>query len=187
MSVIRSCRKLDELGYLVDVGCSRGDRLARLARRLGLNGVGLDLSLEAIAGGRVHFGGDIELLVRPAHATGLDNAAAGVCFFGWVLTYANENYLAKILEECLRVLAPNGMLAVFDWDYGEYLESPYKHYEGLSTYRHDYQGLFERAGMRLVDKASLLVDEESQRTYPGLADGPLNRTSLWVFCRDPFD
>lgn len=182
IQVLQSTVAQGSSSVLCEVGCSRGDRLWRLSANLPYRCVGLDVSAAAISEGRRLYRDSLDLIRASADNTGLQDEFVRVLFFGWVLCYASMDYLEAVTTEAKRVLEPNGMLAVFDFDFGEFLEREFSHLPTLSTYRHDYLSHFGERGFRLIDKASLVVGDNDVTEF-GLTEDRLSQCALWIFCR----
>lgn len=171
-----------KLRNIAEIGSSRGDRLLRIARALKWSGVGVDPSELAVEeGNRSWPSDDLLFRVGTADATNLEPESVTVLFFGWSLMYVEPELMDAVRSEILRILAPGGLVAVFDFDYGEPLAIEYKHDNHLRTFRRNYDEFLRSMGFDLVLKSALEVDHATQRTKQGRALAPLERCALWVF------
>lgn len=165
-----------------EVGCSRGDSLARIQKTTEFTCTGIDLSKLAIEHGNNLFSPQVSLHVGSATATGLRTSSVDVLFYGWSLMYVDMGSFPEVLEEMNRVLKPDGVLAVFDFDYfgREDHLTPYKHLQGLHCYQRNYTNIFLRRGFGLISKTPFV----SEGKVIGFSADPHERLSLQLFLRN---
>lgn len=146
---------------LVEVGCSRGDSLAKISANSSAVCIGIDFSPLAIAAGQQMFEGfkSLTLMVGNATEIPLKTNSADVLIFGWVAMYLDDKGFSLALNEAKRVVAPGGLLCLLDFEHkGPVRTTPNKHHKGLTTYRRDYsEALVQNVGP-LVLQANLTKD-----------------------------
>ena len=146
---------------LVEVGCSRGDSLAKISANSSAVCIGIDFSPLAIAAGRQMFESfkSMTLMVGKATEIPLETNSADVLIFGWVAMYLDDKGFSLALSEAKRVIAPGGLLVLLDFEHkGPVRTTANKHHEGLRTYRRDYaETLVQNLGP-LVLQANLTKD-----------------------------
>ena len=99
---------------IVDVGCASGVSAAILASR-GANVVGVDISSELIQQAKqlwTEHQNQIHFIVGDAEHLDMAKESADACFFGGVLHHFPNR--AKIYEEALRILRPEGKFVALE-------------------------------------------------------------------------
>lgn len=149
----------------VDIGCANAYKLAAICEAYDLeDGWGIDPSAIAIADGLnrwpylcLHEGS----LYHLPFATAVFDLALAVFVFHWI----DRSLLLRSVAEIDRVLAPGGYLLIADFAPDHPEAVPYKHREGLYTYKQPYHELFTAGlGYRLV--AYLEFDHDSRELRP---------------------
>lgn len=103
----------------VDVGCGGGFFALPAARIIGKNGklYGMDVNAEGIDALRELAAAEgldnLELKLGSAEETVLCEHCADIVFFGLVVVHLKEP--VKALENAIKMLAPGGRVAIFDW------------------------------------------------------------------------
>ncbi len=105
---------------VLDLACGRGAITEELTRRSGGRVVALDCSRNALAGGAVHFAG-AEAVCGKAEQLPLADNAFDLVFCQFALLWMDAPAAAR---EIRRVLAPGGVLAALEPDYGGMIEHP---------------------------------------------------------------
>lgn len=172
----------DKSGVLfAEVGCSRGDSLARIQKETEFTCTGIDPSKLAIQHGNHLFSPQVGLQVGTATDTRLGASSVDVLFYGWSLTYVDTRSFPRVLEEMDRVLKPDGVLAIFDFEFfgGKDHLTPYKHLEGLHCYRRNYTKIFLQRGFGLISKTPFVAGGK----VIGFSADPHERLSLQLLLR----
>jgi len=166
---------------VLEIGCSRGDRIARISHATGARCVGVDPSSEAIRAGKTLFQERVLLSEAPGHNTGFPTDSFDVVLLGWFLLYLNRRELMDVVQEAIRVLRPRGVLAILDYSY-PFLEDKsleYSHQQGLMVYRRNYQAILQERGFGLLAKFPLQNDGRVTRVSESVRD----RLALDVYQR----
>lgn len=85
-----------------------------------------------------------------------------------------------MLDEVRRVAKPGGFVAILDFDFGERIATPYKHKEGLYSYRRPYAEVFGSAGYSLIAKLPIQKHGPVEERI-ATAENPMDRISAWLF------
>ena len=167
---------------VLEIGCSRGDRIARLSHATGARCFGVDPSSEAIKSGRMLFQDRVSLSEAPGHDTGFQENTFDVVLLGWFLLYLNRHELEEVVQEALRVLRGRGVLAILDYSY-PFLEDKaleYSHQQGLLVYRRNYQAILQERGYGLLAKFPLQNDGRVTRVSESLRDRLVLEVFQWI-------
>ncbi len=128
---------------ILDVGCSDGARLNRLATSVGAKGYGIDPSHEAITSGTKQFP-DLELTHGLAHTLPYDNGFFDLITIRYVFHWVERTKLLQTVSEIDRVLAENGLLIIYDFDPHFPCRIRYHHLpnEDVYTYKQPHWDMF---------------------------------------------
>ncbi len=143
-----------EIQNLLEVGCSSAAKLNRLASSFSSCGSGIDPSSLAINFGREQFP-NLDLHVGLASRLPFEEDRFDLVVFGHCLYLVPPEEIELALKEALRVLRPKGFIALTDFDPGVEMTVPYKHLDGLVSYKRDYMQLLKKfSNVELVAKHS---------------------------------
>jgi len=131
---------------LLEIGCSRGDRLVRIATNSKIDCFGIDPSPSAVESGSTTFSlQNLKLEVGSSTLIPAADRSVDMVFFGWSLYCCNLQDFRQSMREALRVLKVGGYLAILDFDHkGFAKKTPNAHHKGMSTYRRDYLRILGR-------------------------------------------
>lgn len=168
-------------GQLVlDVGCGPGTISADLARRVVPGSViGIDLSLEVIElarrGAEATDGLNVSFQVGDVYDLQFADSSFDVVYAHQVLQHLSDP--VRALREMRRVLAPGGLVAVRDADYGKFLWSPRD--PRLERWLVLYHDITKRNGAE-ADAGRYLVDWVRDAGFESWTTS----TSQWLFRTD---
>jgi len=158
-----------EIQDLLEVGCSSAVKLNQLALSFSSRGSGIDPSSLAINFGRKQFP-NLDLHVGLASRLPFEEDQFDLVVFGFCLYLVPPEEIELALKEALRVLRPKGFIALTDFDPGIEITVPYKHLDGLVSYKRDYTQLLKKfSNVKIVAKHSFssngnfFVEEENDR------------------------
>jgi ubiquinone/menaquinone biosynthesis C-methylase UbiE len=137
---------------ILEIGASRGDRLAVLRNRYHAAVTAVEPSSEAVADGRNHFP-EIEFFIATAKLLPLPDEGFDFVIVNFVFHWIDRKSLLSSAAEIDRVLKPNGHLLIGDFAPFSPKKSRYHHRPDLEmyTYKQDYPALFlTTAGYRLL-------------------------------------
>lgn len=162
---------------ICEVGSSRGDRVFRLSRELGLPGIAIDPSDEALRAGQSYYGKALTFIRGTSDSLACKDQSLGLVFFGFCLYLTPPHEFKESLREAHRTLHSGGVLAVFDFDSEIESSTPYKHLDNVVSYRRDYTGeIMAESRFGLLAKVPLSREQEF-----GLDSDPDERTAVWIF------
>lgn len=135
---------VDRPTRMLEVGCGDGRYIGELHRIFGGHAAGIDPSAKAIAEARHKYkylefiradavNGLITLLPGPKH---------DLIVFGFCLYILDRKDLFNIVSLADLMLMDGGYIAVHDFLPSDPYKVPYKHHEGLFSYKMDYAGLW---------------------------------------------
>lgn len=125
---------------LLEVGCASGAKLEKLARAFDAKGFGVDPSSSAISRGLKRYP-NLDLRQGLANELPFQDIKFSFVYFGFCLYLVTPEELEKVFLELRRVIENNGIIVITDFDAGIEIETPYKHYEGLTTFKRNYEVL----------------------------------------------
>jgi ubiquinone/menaquinone biosynthesis C-methylase UbiE len=137
---------------ILEIGASRGDRLAVLRDRYHAAVTAVEPSSAAVADGRDHFP-EIQFFVATAKLLPLPDESADLVIANFVFHWIDRKSLLASAAEIDRVLRPEGHLLLGDFAPFEPKRSRYHHRPDLEiyTYKQDYAAIFlATAGYRLL-------------------------------------
>ncbi len=169
-------RALAEAGVdarlILEVGASNGWRLECLHRRRpGISCVGIEPSLAAVTEGARHFP-DVKLIRGTAERLPFASGKFDLVILGFFLYLCDRDDLFRVAAETDRVLAPNGIVAIFDFCPPRPCRNPYSHRPGVFSYKMDYAQMFlwNPSYRRVLEKQAL---------HPGAEENDLDsRTAV---------
>ena len=147
------CSTLEEfkssIFRVLEIGCGGGAKVKTLSDYFNAEGHGIDPSKVAIESANNRFGGsESKLHFQTGLATDLpfEDNSFDLVFFGFCLYLVPPDEIFKAVTEANRVLKQAGFLAILDFDYGQLRVNPYKHAEGINSYKNNYSHLFTSSG-----------------------------------------
>ena len=154
----------NEINDILEIGCASGKKISSLVKYFKANGFGLDPSQMAINKAKDIHKDDITQLnfeVGVATALPYRNDSFDLVFFGFCLYLIPPPETYKAIMEADRVLKHGGFIAILDFDYGSLRVNPYKHLEGVFSYKNNYSQIFLSSGYySLVNKWSFTHSSE---------------------------
>ncbi len=130
---------------VTEIGASRGDRVAAVARRYNCRAVAVDPSQAAVdEGRRAHP--EVEFHVGTMDAVPMDEVFE-VVLVNFVFHWVGRADLLRSVAEIDRLVADGGHLAVGDFLPPALARTPYHHRDGLWTYKQDYAEIFVASGL----------------------------------------
>ena len=128
---------------VLEIGASRGDRLAELHNRYQANVTAIDPSHAAIANGRQAFP-FIQFFVATARALPLEDEHYDLVIASFVFHWIDRKCLLTSAAEIDRVLKPNGHLLIADFAPFSPKKVRYHHRpeSEIYTYKQDYSAIF---------------------------------------------
>lgn len=126
---------------ILEIGCSSGAQLDQMTRAFGADGYGIEPSQRAVDDGAKLFPA-LKLRQGTADLLPYDDAQFDLVVFGGCLYLCDPAEYFKIAYHADRVLAPGGLLVVFDWATDLPYSNPYQHAEGLRAYKMDFTSMF---------------------------------------------
>lgn len=131
-----------DINNILEIGCSDGRKIERLARFFGANGAGVDPSEEAIAAGNERLrkakGLPVALSVGTADELQFGANQFDLVHFGFSLYVIARERIFFALAQADRVLRPGGFLTIFDFDPQAMHRRRYAHLDGLFSYKARY-------------------------------------------------
>ena len=125
---------------VLEIGCADGWRLAALQERFGFQELnGIDPSADAVKATKKR---GVEAERGFAHALPYPNDCFDVVIYGFCLYLVDRPNLFKAIAEGDRVLKDGGLMIVYDLATPMPCKNPYKHQQGLSSYKQDYAAIF---------------------------------------------
>lgn len=160
---------------VLEIGCSYGRQSHLLAKRIGSGTYfGLDPSRQAVDKGRADYP-ELILEVGTAEALPYESSAFEAVWFAFCLYLVDRPLLHRVVAEADRVLADGGTLAITDFDPPAPSKRPYRHRNGMFSYKMDHSRLF------LADPAYVLVEKIPLGvTGAKFESEPSARVALWI-------
>lgn len=136
----------DISGRVLDVGASRGDRLNKYVA--GREGWGIDPSTKAVAEGEKLYP-SLHLSVGTADRLPYESSFFDVVILNFVFHWIDRSALLQSVAEIDRVLAPNGRLAIADFNPDVPYKSRYHHRSDVEvyTFKQQYWDIFTASGI----------------------------------------
>ena len=140
--ILAACEPIlasETISSILEIGCGNGLRLEHLSKITGAKVFGLDPSPLAIS--EAKFNG-ISAEVGTADRLPWPDASMDLVVFGFCLYLCDREDLFKIVSEADRVLKNPGWLVILDFYSRDQEIRPYKHSEGVNSYKMDYSKAF---------------------------------------------
>lgn len=125
----------------LEIGCSNGWRLRRVAKQLGCRCYGVEPSKEAVAAA-ARIDSNIDIRQGTADALPFPDQHFDAVLYGYCLCICDRSDLFRIAAEGDRVLKEGGHLVIADFFPPFAYKNTYSHVPGLYTYKMDYSRLF---------------------------------------------
>lgn len=161
---------------VLEVGCASGDNLAALCGRASVDCFGVDPSSDAVSAGKQVYP-NFDLHMGSADSLPFINGSMDLVWFGFCLYLVDRALLHRVISEADRVVKDGGLVVIHDFDPIAPCVRPYKHVEGVNSYKMDYSALFlSDPAYSLVEKLSFTHDDIHWTS------DPQERLALWI-CR----
>jgi len=169
---------------VLEIGCSNGVKLEAVCSHLNAVGVGVEPSPIAVKEGNDRDkNAQIELVIGTGEKLPCEDASFDLVYLAFCLYLFDRNTLIQSLSEADRVLKPGGFLVITDFDPGFHHKKPYKHFQGLFSYKQDYASFYTQSGLYyLVGKHSF------SHLAPFFDESPDERVSTSILYKevDPY-
>ena len=163
--------------HVLEIGCANGHQLERLRRRTGSVGSGIDPSARAIADGASRFP-ELILKVGTADELAFADASFDAVILGFCCYLIDRRRLHRVVAEVDRVLKPDGLLMITDFDPEYPHRRAFAHQPGLWSYKMQYPQLWlASSAYTLVEKISFSLDA------PEFHSDPDKRVASWVLAK----
>ncbi len=125
---------------ILEVGSSSARKLNALSLGFKARGAGIEPSSLAIKEASKRYP-QLELHVGLASKLPFEANSFDLVFFGFCLYLVPQDEIDLAISESLRVLRQKGFIAITDFDPGVEMSVPYKHLNGLLSYKRNYTEL----------------------------------------------
>jgi ubiquinone/menaquinone biosynthesis C-methylase UbiE len=146
------------IANILEIGCSSGKKITNLTEFFNARGFGVDPSDMAINTAKESAQNQpLELNFEVGLATDLPypDQMFDLVYFGFCLYLIPPSEIYKALMEADRVVKQGGFIAILDFDYGSLRVNPYRHAEGVFSYKNNYSQIFTSSSYySLVNKWS---------------------------------
>lgn len=140
VDVLKSLLTIDCIPQtIVEIGCGYGRYLHEMHRRYNCKCIGFDPSTVAIDIGRRKFP---MLDLRIGTAGSFYGIHMDILVFGFCLYLVDRPDLMRVVDDADWCLNENGFLVIHDFDTKNPEKVPYKHKDGLYSYKMDYSKLW---------------------------------------------
>lgn len=152
----------DKIENVLEIGCSNGAKLEQICSLLGAKGHGIDPSTQAVDEGNHRLSeSEIRLQVGTASRLPFEKQSFDFVYFGFCLYLLDRQDLFAAVAEADRVLKFGGFLAITDFDPIHRHKRPYRHKDGVFSFKQDYAKMFTESGLYyLVSKNSFSHRQE---------------------------
>lgn len=142
--IIRAIKELsDPPKAILEIGCSDGGRLRAIKEFLpSAKMSGVEPSVEALLANAVLRNVDFDLVRSTADDLPFNDSVFDLVIFGFCLYLLDRSDLFKAVAEADRVLADKGNLIIYDFQPQGPRRRPYKHLDGVTSFKMDYPDLF---------------------------------------------
>jgi ubiquinone/menaquinone biosynthesis C-methylase UbiE len=155
---------------ILEIGASRGDRLAALHERYQAKVTAVDPSTKAVADGQESFPA-IQFYIATARSLPLADESYDLVITSFVFHWIDRKSLLASAAEIDRVLQPEGCLLISDFAPFSPIKTRYHHRPDAEvyTYKQDYSALFlATAGYVLL--AQQILDHRSLKPSPEIPE-----------------
>jgi ubiquinone/menaquinone biosynthesis C-methylase UbiE len=127
----------------------------QIADHFGAKGYGVDPSSLAIKEAIADYPVNASFSVATAENLPFKQNQFDLVHFGFCLYLVDRDLLFQALSEADRVLRSGGFLVITDFDASLPSRTPYRHKDGIMSFRNDYAGIYMSSGhFSLVSKFS---------------------------------
>ena len=127
------------ISSILEIGCGTGLRLEHLCKITGAKVFGLDPSPLSISEAKSR---KITAEVGTADKLPWPDASMDLVIFGFCLYLCDREDLFRIASEADRLLKNPGWLIILDFHSRDQAIRPYKHLDGVNSYKMDYSKIF---------------------------------------------
>lgn len=168
-------QRISQPSSILEIGCADGRRLARLIDQLPnpITALGIDPSASAIESAGQLFP-SINFKVGTADQLPTTDQYELV-ILGFCLYLCDRNLLPTIVAETDRVLADGGQLVIIDFDPPSPRKRPFRHREGIWSFKMDYSKLFDA-----FPQYSLSFKTSMSHTDTHFSMDERERVAVWV-------
>lgn len=155
---------------ILEIGASRGDRLAELNRRFGARVTAVDPSVNAATEGRKHFPA-VQFVTATAKSLPFPDDSFDLVVATFVFHWIDRKSLLTSAAEVDRVLKPDGHLVLADFAPFGPRKVRYHHRSDvqLYTYKQDYPALFlATAGYVILSQQ--ILDHQTLKPIPDIPE-----------------
>ena len=134
---------------ILEIGCGGGAKLSALSKHFDSEGHGIDPSEKAIQWANKNYSqssGKLNFQTGLATELPYKDDQFDLVFFGFCLYLVPPSEILRAAAEADRVLRKGGFLAILDFDFGQQKVNPYKHADGIHSYKNNYSNLFTSLG-----------------------------------------
>lgn len=149
--------------HVLEIGCATGWRLEEIRKRYGARCLGIDPSDKAIEEGRALY--NVPLMAGLLEDMYLNTADYDLIVLSFVLHWVDRAKLLKMLAEIDRMLKADGCLAISDFMPLWPTKVPYRHREGIWTYKARYDDILRATGCYETHMAMLFNVETLRECY----------------------
>lgn len=128
--------------HVVEVGCGNGGYLNEIYSRYECPCIGIDPSSEAISEGKKKFPSLMFIHGDARYLYTWEDPVLDLIVFGFCLYLVDRDDLFAIVSAADRALKMGGHLVIHDFDSWEPKTVPYKHKQGIYSYKMSYSDLW---------------------------------------------
>ena len=130
---------LNKTSQVLEIGCSNGWRLEEIKKRYGCKVYGVDPSRTAL---RLAGQKGVYPILGTARDLPMADNSCDMVIYGFCLYLCNREDMFLIAKEGDRVLKDGGLMVIYDFAAPRPQRVPYKHKNGVWTYKQDYENMF---------------------------------------------
>ena len=171
---------MDDLSKVLEIGCSHGHRLNRIAEELEMSGFGIDPSYKAIK----------FMIEEYPHLNAVTGFADEIPFeqsfdlihLGFFLYLVDRSLILKCMSEVDRLVRPGGFISILDFDTPLFYSNDYSHKKGVKTFKQNNASILLASHQySLVNKYSFSLDNIDGFNFTPKID---NRVSLQLLYKE---
>ena len=129
-------------GKVLEIGSGTGLKLFKLFSSLGIYGIGIEPSVQAVKYSNEQLGevtkNKLRFLVGTSDSLPFDSGTFDLVYLSFCMYLVDRSLVEVSMEEASRVLRPGGMLAICDFDVESPINNPYIHKEGVVSHKENY-------------------------------------------------
>lgn len=126
---------------VLEIGCSTGAQLNQIVQAFSAEGWGIEPSQKAVDDGTMAFP-NLHLQQGTAEFLPYEDESFDLVLFGGCLYLCDPADYFAVAYHADRVLAPGGVMAVFDFVTNSPHSNAYRHSEGLRAFKMDFSSMF---------------------------------------------